>query len=1361
MSTTYEVFSQAQATIVTGYQSVVVSNLPFGYWGLADTSGTTAVAIKGSNGTYSTTGLTLGVYAAMPTDDVNKAVSLNGSGGSQLLLNSSTPTNSFSMEAWVNPNRTINIATESNSGTSAGTNNSQNYVFFPDQKGTDRGLGMSVGTNGIQAIIHGNNTIVPIASYSATISTTWHHVVITLDAKVPKIYLDGVLVRTGITATATNVYAPTRMFGTSGNSYGPYNGQLNNGALYDYVLDADQILNHYQAGVPRAVGQAQALIINIPVAQAQAQILAFDFPQCGQAQADIVQGLRYNGLAQAQTIITDIYETFAQASVWIRDTYAGFAQANAWILPSTQVGQANVGIKQTYPLANIEPNLTMILRPTSDEWTGSPTLVNSDTYYGAVDEEVLSRSDYYRNTISNSYMRHNFTIPADQYPIGGSYVIDSVQITVDQYTPAPSGGATYRLVDPDTGTSYTVLSIGQNQNGTFSSTPVTVRPWDSQPWTHEDILALKAGYYAPSSFASGYIYQFYVTVSYHYAAPVAQTAALIYQTRWYPSGQAQAAILNTYTQSAQAAALIDNYIKVQFAQAEAYIFLWATTALSLRVIEAQSLPTTATSNITLRVITQRPIFGLAQATAYISNSEGTTVQFGQASTWIKAVGSVVIGQAQAWVRVFAVSTFYVRTIAEVSNPDTRLAAHNLRVIINRPIFSVGQAKALIQSPIKNAHAQAHVSIYRTPHITYEVFGQAQANIRTKYRANANARASILRTYTRHAQAMAFIFHPQEFAQAQAHIKHTKTVVTANAQAYVRLYVGYAQANAWIDNVITKTGQARAYMRLYVGYGQAQADIKTTYQARAQAAGAVLFSGMFAQATADIWQQYQVYGQAAALIDNYIKVQFAQAQAELIFIQVSTIQIRTIIDSTNKETKISSISLRAITNRATFRSGQAAALIFNYTKVFFGQAQANIRASSVYSGQAEAYLSAYGVIGTGQAEASILKLAGYGQAQAYFRAFGVPAFGQALAYSLGFTFVHAQAEVYIKPLTGLAQVMASIKRAYTQQAQTQAMIEIVRRGYAQAEAWILYTTSIYIATAQAQIQYRTFPAAQAQAEITQYKHGWANAMAQIAGLQHAQSMALIRAVSIPTAQAGALIKDKYTMIIYNGYLLPGYLQSESIQDSSRIKMYSSPYFDDIHGEYIGLETKIISLQFKLLGETYDSLKTQATKASTMVWSAKKEAKLYIHSLDNYYLAIPKTFKILTSAKDSTLDYTVDFSAQPWLYSNIMNTITGTTTLVTTGRTFNDGVDTPATVKITGTNITVSGYTADNLFTGYFAVSGAVTDLIIDSANYTATIDGVNKNGLMRNLDYQIYVGEGVTYFNITGATSAEISWRNRW
>jgi hypothetical protein len=182
--------------------------------------------------------------------------------------------------------------------------------------------------------------------------------------------------------------------------------------------------------------------------------------------------------------------------------------------------------------------------------------------------------------------------------------------------------------------------------------------------------------------------------------------------------------------------------------------------------------------------------------------------------------------------------------------------------------------------------------------------------------------------------------------------------------------------------------------------------------------------------------------------------------------------------------------------------------------------------------------------------------------------------------------------------------------------------------------------------------------------------------------------------------------------------------------------------------------------KAVGTSYLDAKLQAQKGATIVRSSKTFTKLYIQYWDRYFEALTRKISIEKDVRESmkSVDYKIEFESKPWLTSEQIYTISGTGLINTDiiGRDLTHGGWTPTIIRLTGTNVTVSGYTSTGEFAGYISVSGAVTDFEINSEAYSSSD---NRN--IYNPDYMMYVGPGKTYFNISGATDFILTYHNRW
>ncbi|WP_166437076.1 LamG-like jellyroll fold domain-containing protein [Niastella caeni] len=161
-------------------------------------------------------------------------------------------TNNFTVEFWVKPEQTHEIDAQSQSGT-AGTSGQQ-YLIYPDDGGaasTNRaGMGISVGTNGVSVYELATAYMPSLLVWQGDM-TGGKHVAVVYTNNTPSLYINGQLVKTGLTSTKQYVN-PSYNFG--GGTYGFMPGLIDEVRIWNVARTAQQISANYQQGItPSAV----------------------------------------------------------------------------------------------------------------------------------------------------------------------------------------------------------------------------------------------------------------------------------------------------------------------------------------------------------------------------------------------------------------------------------------------------------------------------------------------------------------------------------------------------------------------------------------------------------------------------------------------------------------------------------------------------------------------------------------------------------------------------------------------------------------------------------------------------------------------------------------------------------------------------------------------------------------------------------------------------------------------------------------------------------------------------------------------------------------------------------------------------
>ncbi|HYG23042.1 MAG TPA: FG-GAP-like repeat-containing protein [Verrucomicrobiae bacterium] len=180
------------------------------------------------------------------TPGPGSALQFDGTNGVVLLQNPAAPfpnpAGEFTIEFWAKPTALRDAsAAEGNSGT-AGTSG-QRYAIFPDDGGNAYGashasVGVSVGINGVAVFARGTAYFPPILAHNVSI-TNWTHIAVVVQTNRPRLYLNGTLVRTGV--TSTKALHPSAGLGDPGFHYGHYQGQVDEIRIWKLARTASEI----------------------------------------------------------------------------------------------------------------------------------------------------------------------------------------------------------------------------------------------------------------------------------------------------------------------------------------------------------------------------------------------------------------------------------------------------------------------------------------------------------------------------------------------------------------------------------------------------------------------------------------------------------------------------------------------------------------------------------------------------------------------------------------------------------------------------------------------------------------------------------------------------------------------------------------------------------------------------------------------------------------------------------------------------------------------------------------------------------------------------------------------------------------
>lgn len=204
------------------------------HWRFDDGGGSSASDSSGYNNVGTMYGSLRGegrVGSALAFDGIDDLVTIAGN------ASLTDVRDTFTVAFWAYPLSAHEIDVEHTSGW--GGVSGQRYAFEPRYvPGSAAGAGISVGANGVSVYEHAH-AYMPALLVHHTPLTGWTHVAVAYENKQPRLYINGTLVKTGLTSPRSSVHLFPQHVG--GMAYGYYHGGLDDVRIYNRALKESEI----------------------------------------------------------------------------------------------------------------------------------------------------------------------------------------------------------------------------------------------------------------------------------------------------------------------------------------------------------------------------------------------------------------------------------------------------------------------------------------------------------------------------------------------------------------------------------------------------------------------------------------------------------------------------------------------------------------------------------------------------------------------------------------------------------------------------------------------------------------------------------------------------------------------------------------------------------------------------------------------------------------------------------------------------------------------------------------------------------------------------------------------------------------
>jgi hypothetical protein len=230
---TISVVSCAPGSASSTYASTVVADAPVSYWRLGESCGTTAADVRGVNTGSYVNGPGLGQASLLASDAASTSVRFDGVDDSMAVPSSSSlsMTSALSLEAWIKPS-----AIPSAGGWASVVTKAESYSL---QFNGPR-LELTIIQSGARRRLQ--------APAGAVVAGSTYHVVATYDGVTQRLYLNGALVASAALSGGVSATSNGLRIGSWDGAGELFNGVVDDVAVYNKALTAQQVANHNNAG---------------------------------------------------------------------------------------------------------------------------------------------------------------------------------------------------------------------------------------------------------------------------------------------------------------------------------------------------------------------------------------------------------------------------------------------------------------------------------------------------------------------------------------------------------------------------------------------------------------------------------------------------------------------------------------------------------------------------------------------------------------------------------------------------------------------------------------------------------------------------------------------------------------------------------------------------------------------------------------------------------------------------------------------------------------------------------------------------------------------------------------------------------